>query len=93
VAYVRALADQGQSVDGAFGQLDAVRDGVITAPVRILAPGFGAGAVAGYTVLTSDPAVVAVQQPGAPDRSSTEPVLPASDGDSPASEEIRVAFG
>jgi 3-oxoacyl-(acyl-carrier-protein) synthase III len=72
---------------------DAVRDGVITSPVRIFAPGFGAGAVAGYTVLTLDPAVVAVQQGGAPDLSSTEPALPASDGPSPASEEIRVAFG
>jgi 3-oxoacyl-[acyl-carrier-protein] synthase-3 len=72
---------------------DAVRDGVITAPVRIFAPGFGAGAVAGYTVLTLDPAVVAVQQPAAPDLSSPEPNLPASDGPSPASEEIRVAFG
>jgi len=72
---------------------DAVRDGVITAPVRIFAPGFGAGAVAGYTVLTLDPAIVAVQREAAPDVSSTEPALPASDGPSPASEEIRVAFG
>lgn len=37
---------------------DAVRDGVITEPVRIFAPGFGAGAVAGYTVMTVDPKVV-----------------------------------
>jgi 3-oxoacyl-[acyl-carrier-protein] synthase-3 len=73
---------------------DAVRDGVITTPVRIFAPGFGAGAVAGYTVLTLDPAVVAVQQAAAaPDLSSPEPALPASDGPSPASEEMRVAFG
>jgi 3-oxoacyl-[acyl-carrier-protein] synthase-3 len=34
-----------------------------------------------------------VQQPGAPDLGSPEPALPASDGPSPASEEIRVAFG
>ncbi len=33
---------------------DAVRDGVITEPVRIFAPGFGAGAVAGYTVMRID---------------------------------------
>jgi 3-oxoacyl-[acyl-carrier-protein] synthase III len=38
---------------------DAVRDGVITAPTRVFAPGFGAGAVAGYAVLRIDPAVVA----------------------------------
>ncbi|HEV8436508.1 MAG TPA: 3-oxoacyl-[acyl-carrier-protein] synthase III C-terminal domain-containing protein [Methylomirabilota bacterium] len=38
---------------------DAVRDGVITRPVRIFAPGFGAGAVGGYVVMRVDPAVVA----------------------------------
>ena len=38
---------------------DAVRDGVIKEPMRIFAPGFGAGAVAGYLVLRIDPAVVA----------------------------------
>jgi 3-oxoacyl-[acyl-carrier-protein] synthase III len=72
---------------------DAVRDGVISTPVRIFAPGFGAGAVAGYTVLTLDPAVVAVQQPAAPDLSAPEPSLPASDSSSPASEDMGVAFG
>ena len=30
---------------------DAVRDNVITAPTRVFAPGFGAGAVAGYAVM------------------------------------------
>jgi 3-oxoacyl-[acyl-carrier-protein] synthase III len=38
---------------------DAVRDGVITRPTRVFAPGFGAGAVGGYAVLRVDPAVVA----------------------------------
>jgi 3-oxoacyl-[acyl-carrier-protein] synthase III len=38
---------------------DAVQDGVITRPMRIFAPGFGAGAVGGYAVLRVDPAVVA----------------------------------
>src|SRR6478672_3910205 len=38
---------------------DAVRDGVITAPTRVFAPGFGAGAVAGYAILRIDPAVMA----------------------------------
>jgi 3-oxoacyl-[acyl-carrier-protein] synthase III len=38
---------------------DAVRDGVIDRPMRIFAPGFGAGAVAGYVVMRMDPAVVA----------------------------------
>ena len=38
---------------------DAVRDGVITRPVRVFAPGFGAGAVGGYAVMRIDPAIVA----------------------------------
>ena len=38
---------------------DAVRDGVITRPTRIFAPGFGAGAVGGYAVMRIDPAIVA----------------------------------
>jgi 3-oxoacyl-[acyl-carrier-protein] synthase III len=38
---------------------DAVREGVIDRPMRIFAPGFGAGAVGGYVVLRFDPAVVA----------------------------------
>jgi 3-oxoacyl-[acyl-carrier-protein] synthase III len=38
---------------------DAVRSGVIDRPMRIFAPGFGAGAVAGYVVMRVDPAVVA----------------------------------
>ena len=38
---------------------DAVRDGVIDRPMRIFAPGFGAGAVAGYVVMRVDPAIMA----------------------------------
>ena len=38
---------------------DAVQEGVINRPMRIFAPGFGAGAVAGYVVMRLDPAVVA----------------------------------
>ncbi len=38
---------------------DAVVDGVIDRPMRLFAPGFGAGAVGGYVVLRLDPAVVA----------------------------------
>ncbi len=40
---------------------DAVREGVIDRPMRIFAPGFGAGAVGGYAVLRVDPAVVGVR--------------------------------
>ena len=38
---------------------DAVREGVIDRPMRIFAPGFGAGAVAGYVVMRLDPSVIA----------------------------------
>jgi 3-oxoacyl-[acyl-carrier-protein] synthase-3 len=38
---------------------DAVRDGVITRPTRVFAPGFGAGAVGGYAVMRIDPEIVA----------------------------------
>jgi 3-oxoacyl-[acyl-carrier-protein] synthase III len=38
---------------------DAVCEGVIDRPMRIFAPGFGAGAVAGYVVMRIDPTIVA----------------------------------
>jgi 3-oxoacyl-[acyl-carrier-protein] synthase III len=38
---------------------DAVAEGVINRPMRLFAPGFGAGAVGGYVVLRLDPAIVA----------------------------------
>jgi 3-oxoacyl-[acyl-carrier-protein] synthase-3 len=81
---------------------DAVRDGVIREPVRIFAPGFGAGAVAGYVILRVDPAVVAVVDPStgtaaqphgavgtAPDGSAEGGTRP--DGAS-TSEDVRMAF-
>ena len=37
---------------------DAVREGRIDHPMRIFAPGFGAGAVGGYVVMRVDPAIV-----------------------------------
>ena len=39
---------------------DAVREGRIDRPMRVFAPGFGAGAVGGYTVMRVDPAIVSV---------------------------------
>ncbi len=39
---------------------DAVREGRIDRPMRVFAPGFGAGAVGGYTVLRVDPAIVSL---------------------------------
>jgi 3-oxoacyl-(acyl-carrier-protein) synthase III len=38
---------------------DAVREGVLSRPLRVFAPGFGAGAVAGYVVARIDPSIVA----------------------------------
>jgi 3-oxoacyl-[acyl-carrier-protein] synthase III len=42
-----------------IAMFDAVRDKVITDPIRVFAPGFGAGAVGGYAVLTVDPSIMA----------------------------------
>ena len=52
---------------------DAVRDGVITKPTRVFAPGFGAGAVAGYSILRVDPAVIAPDDQAAPTREEAIP--------------------
>jgi 3-oxoacyl-[acyl-carrier-protein] synthase III len=71
---------------------DAVRDGVITRPTRIFAPGFGAGAVGGYAVLRVDPRIVAdevvlgIQEP------ATRPLAVLAAGAS-TTDDVRVAFG
>ena len=67
---------------------DAVRDGVITEPVRIFAPGFGAGAVAGFTVLRIDPAVVAPFRPVDGGAVAIDPLRAAS-----SSDDVTLAFG
>jgi len=71
---------------------DAVRDGVITEPVRIFAPGFGAGAVGGYAIMRLDPAVVAVQEATAAPHEVSEPISPAPEGPTHSSEDVREAF-
>jgi len=71
---------------------DAVRDGVITEPVRIFAPGFGAGAVGGYAIMRLDPAVVAVQEATAAHHEASEPISPAPEGPTHSSEDVREAF-
>ena len=40
---------------------DAVADGRIDRPMRVFAPGFGAGAVGGYAVMRVDPAIVSLE--------------------------------
>lgn len=68
--------------------VDAVNDGVIDRPVRIFAPGFGAGAVAGYVVMRVDPGRVIKLAPNLKEvqemRMRPEP---------PTLEDVRAAFG
>ncbi len=71
---------------------DAVRDGVIKEPTRIFAPGFGAGAVAGYCVMRIDPAVVAIlvdeaAGPGEPSSAMGQPLH------APSPHDTQLAFG
>jgi 3-oxoacyl-[acyl-carrier-protein] synthase-3 len=68
---------------------DAVRDGVITKPTRVFAPGFGAGAVAGYAVLRVDPAVIAPDEEVV---STGEPHLVAESLTTPAGSDVALAF-
>jgi 3-oxoacyl-[acyl-carrier-protein] synthase III len=74
---------------------DAVRDGVITRPTRVFAPGFGAGAVGGYAVMRVDPAIVAdevvldVREP-VRDASSAAPPGRAT---ASTTDDVRAAFG
>jgi 3-oxoacyl-[acyl-carrier-protein] synthase III len=70
---------------------DAVRDGVITRPARIFAPGFGAGAVGGYAVMRIDPAIAAdeVVLDIAEDAGRSAAALPAGS----TSDDIHAAFG
>ena len=68
---------------------DAVRDGVIAKPTRVFAPGFGAGAVAGYAVMRVDPAVVATDEEVA----STDAPAVTSELRAPEGGDITLAFG
>jgi 3-oxoacyl-[acyl-carrier-protein] synthase III len=71
---------------------DAVRDGVIKQPMRIFAPGFGAGAVAGYCVMRVDPAVVAVST-DMPERRGAAPWTADEPHQAPSPEDTQLAFG
>jgi 3-oxoacyl-[acyl-carrier-protein] synthase III len=71
---------------------DAVRDGVIDRPCRVFAPGFGAGAVGGYSVLRVDPAMIAgASQPAATVAVSQAAGRRASET-ATTSEDVRIAF-
>jgi 3-oxoacyl-(acyl-carrier-protein) synthase III len=69
---------------------DARTDGVITEPLRVFAPGFGAGAVGGYAVLRIDPAVIAPDGPGDP---ATTPAWEDAATAATSSENVYEAFG
>ncbi|MDQ1709196.1 MAG: 3-oxoacyl-[acyl-carrier-protein] synthase [Frankiaceae bacterium] len=71
---------------------DAVRDGVIKEPTRIFAPGFGAGAVAGYCVLRIDPAVVAIDT-AAPAATSSSRSAGERAPSERSSDDVQLAFG
>ncbi len=68
---------------------DAVRDGVISRPTRVFAPGFGAGAVGGYAVLRVDPSIIAPERAPA----AATPAPPRPDPLPTTSDDVRVAFG
>jgi 3-oxoacyl-[acyl-carrier-protein] synthase III len=70
---------------------DAVREGVITRPARVFAPGFGAGAVGGYAVLRVDPAIVADEVVLDIREAAGRPAAPRRAGST--SDDIRAAFG
>ncbi len=69
---------------------DAVRDGVITGPVRVFAPGFGAGAVGGYAVMRIDPDIVADEVVLDVLQDTDRHAAAAAGG---TSDDIRAAFG
>ncbi|MGD0066530.1 MAG: 3-oxoacyl-[acyl-carrier-protein] synthase III C-terminal domain-containing protein [Streptosporangiaceae bacterium] len=69
---------------------DAVADGVITRPVRVFAPGFGAGAVGGYAVMRIDPAIVADEVVLAITEKAILRTAPRTGG---TTDDIQLAFG
>jgi 3-oxoacyl-[acyl-carrier-protein] synthase III len=71
---------------------DAVRDGVIKVPARIFAPGFGAGAVAGYCVMRIDPEVVAIST-DVTAGSGTSPQTSGQRLPEPSPDDAQLAFG
>ena len=71
---------------------DAVRDDVIKEPTRIFAPGFGAGAVAGYCVMRIDPAIVAIEGVPEADKAAGHAVS-TSPLPKPSADDVQLAFG
>jgi 3-oxoacyl-(acyl-carrier-protein) synthase III len=65
---------------------DAVEQGIIDRPMRLFAPGFGAGAVGGYSVIRIDPAIVTKTRLAAPVGTTGLPITNLS------SDDVRVGF-
>lgn len=72
---------------------DAVAEKVIDRPMWIFAPGFGAGAVAGYAVLRIDPAVVAPTRQPEPAPATQHRDQPQGTATPQSSDDIATAFG
>jgi len=68
---------------------DAVRDKAITGPTRVFTPGFGAGAVGGYVVLTLDPSIMAPEVVLGAGAGYTAPAPVTAT----SSDDVRAAFG
>jgi 3-oxoacyl-[acyl-carrier-protein] synthase III len=71
---------------------DAIGDGVIDRPRRVFAPGFGAGAVAGYAVLRVDPAVLAGAVEAAAPTAAADAAGRQAGQTATTSEDMRIAF-
>ncbi len=69
---------------------DAVREGVIDRPMRVFAPGFGAGAVGGYAVMWLHPSIVVSERTGAVEE---VPIDGAPGRPAAASDDAVTAFG
>ena len=73
---------------------DAKADGVLKEPIRIFAPGYGAGAVGGYAVLRIDPAVIADDDRRHPTRAdSPAPASHRRAHSEPSADNAQTAFG
>ena len=66
---------------------DAKADGVLKEPMRVFAPGFGAGAVGGYAIMRVDPAVIA------PEPAASSPAGHRVETRSRPSDDVQAAFG
>jgi 3-oxoacyl-[acyl-carrier-protein] synthase-3 len=73
---------------------DAVAEKVIDRPMWIFAPGFGAGSVAGYSVMRIDPAIVAPSEELDTATAASDPApAPGRDDVTNGTDNIALAFG